>query len=69
MAFVIGQEFGTELVKLWGLEHCRDLKIHIPINGIVIITAEFNATDEQMKEFETVLKKYRLEEIKEGEKA
>ena len=25
-----GKDFGSELVKLWGLEHCRDIKIHIP---------------------------------------
>lgn len=63
MAVIEGRKFGDDLVKAWGFKNCRDIKIHIPCKGIVTITAEFNATKEQCSELETLLKKYRLEEI------
>lgn len=58
------QKFGTELVELWGFKHCRDIKIHVPANGIVTVAAEFIATKEQTEQLSGLLKKYRLEEIK-----
>lgn len=51
------------MVELWGFKHCRDIKIHIPSNGIVTITAEFSATREQMEQLSGLLKKYELHEI------
>jgi hypothetical protein len=63
MAVITGRVFGSELVKLWGLEHCRNIKIDIPSNGLVIITAEFNAQKEDMEKVEQIFKKYQLKEI------
>jgi hypothetical protein len=65
MAGVTGRSIGGELTELWGWRECRDIKIHIPLNGIVTITAEFNATRDQMDQCDAVIKKYRLEEIPE----
>jgi len=65
MAPATGRNFGDELVKMWGLKKCHDIKIHIPCNGLVVITAEFNADKEQMEQCASILKKYRLEEIDE----
>jgi hypothetical protein len=65
MSAIAGKFFGDELTKLWGLKGCRDIKIHIPLNGIVVITVEFNPTKEQMEQCESILKQYRLEEIPE----
>lgn len=67
MSSIAGRKFGDELTKLWGFKNCRDLKIHIPLNGIVTITAEFNAEKEQMESVAKVIKKYRLEEIREDD--
>lgn len=65
---ITGRSVGDELVNLWGLKNCRDIKIHIPNNGLVAITAEFNATKDQMEQCKTILKRFRLEEItEEGE--
>lgn len=63
-----GKHFGSELCDLWGLKNCTDIKIHIPYNGIVKITAEFNATIEQGESLKTLIKKCWLEEIVEKEK-
>jgi hypothetical protein len=65
MGGVTGRFAGDELTKLWGFKGCRDIKIHIPLNGIVTITAEFNATRDQMEQAKAIIKKYRLEEIPE----
>jgi hypothetical protein len=65
MAPATGRNFGDGLVKMWGFENCRDIKIHIPCDGLVSITAEFNADKEQMEQFSSILKKFRLEEISE----
>lgn len=65
MSAISGKRVGDELTKLWGFKGCRNIKIHIPNNGIVTITAEFNATKEQMDQCEAILKRYQLEEIKE----
>lgn len=51
-------------MELWGFKHCRDIKIHVPANGIVTVAAEFIATKEQTEQLSGLLKKYRLEEIK-----
>lgn len=67
MSAVSGRHAGDELTKLWGWDNCRDIKIHFPLNGIVKITAEFNATKEQMDQLGIVLKQYQLEEIPEKE--
>lgn len=68
MTGVMGRIIGDELTKLWGFENCRDIKIHIPSQGIVTITAEFKAEKEQMDQCKAIIKKYRLEEIpEEGE--
>lgn len=63
MNTIRGKCVGDELVILWGLKNCRDIKIHIPNDGIVTITAEFNATREQMDQVNSIVKKYQLEEI------
>lgn len=60
---ITGRSVGDELANLWGLKNCRDIKIHIPNNGLVAITAEFNATKDQMEQCKTILKRFRLEEI------
>ena len=68
MAGITGRKFGDELTKAWGFKNCRDIKIHIPVNGIVTITAEFNAERDQMDCFSNkIIKRYRLEEIVESE--
>jgi len=59
---ITGNVFGGELAKLWGFEHCTDIKIYIPANGVVKITAEFNCDEEKAKSIENGLKKYHLEE-------
>lgn len=64
---ITGRQLGDELTKLWGFKNCRDIKIHIPRNGIVTITAEFNATKDEADQLNTMLKQYRLEEILEKE--
>jgi len=66
MAGIMGRHFGDELIKLWGIENCRDIKIHIPLQGIVTIAVDFNSTEEQAEQLLDLLKKYRLEEIKEA---
>jgi hypothetical protein len=66
MRAISGRSFGDELTKLWGFKGCRDVKIHIPVNGIVTITAEFNATIDQMDQCESIIKKYQLEEMRDG---
>lgn len=63
MTYITGQSFGGELAKLWGLENCRDIKIHIPVNDTVKITVELYGTKEQMASFRSIIKRYRLEEI------
>jgi len=60
---VFGKDIGNDLTKLWGFKNCRDIKIHIPVDGLVIITAEFNATKDQMDQLKSITKRYRLEEI------
>jgi len=44
---ITGVNFGSKLVELWGWKNCRDIKILIPVDGIVTIQAEFNCTEEQ----------------------
>ena len=66
MSAIAGKFVGDELTKLWGLKNCRDITIHIPYKGIVTITAEFNATKNQWGQYESIIKKYQLEEIKEA---
>jgi len=63
MAGITGRNFGNELAKLWGFGNCKDIKIHIPISGLVEITALFNMTTEQGKGLAEVIKKYNLEEV------
>jgi len=63
MAILRGRQLGDEIAKALGLKHCKDLKIHIPINGIVTITADFNAEDGDVEHMMPIIKKYRLEEI------
>ena len=65
MSAITGRSVGDELTKAWGFKNCRDIKIHIPCNGIVTITAEFNMEKDQMEQCESILKQYRLEEIPE----
>jgi len=69
MAIITGRDVGNELVEMWGFKECRDIKIHLPANGIVTITAEFNATRDQVDQIKNTIKKYRLEEIQDPEEA
>lgn len=63
MTKIAGRFFGDELTKLWGMKNCKDIKIHIPLNGLVEITALFNATNEQGKDLIETMKKYNLVEV------
>lgn len=63
MATLTGRKLGDEIARALNLKHCRDLKIHIPIDGIVIITAEFNAQKEDLEKMLPIIKQYRLEKI------
>ena len=65
MAAITGKSIGDELTKHWGLKGCRDIWINIPVNGLVTIMAEFNATKDQVDQCKTIVKKYRLEETNE----
>jgi len=65
MAFSLGQNTLKEIVDHFGLKHVRRLNIDIPVDGIVVITAEMYPEGDGVNKVLTIFKKYRLEEINE----
>jgi hypothetical protein len=60
-----GGRLANEICDAFGLKHVRDLKIHMPHNGIFTVTAEFYPEIDGVKQFTPILKKFRLEAIEE----
>jgi hypothetical protein len=63
MKLATGQNMGTEICDILGLEHCNLLDIHIGRNEFVTITARFIPEVDEMNQVVEVVKKYRLMEI------
>ena len=63
MAYVTGaNKIGKDICDALGLKHCRDIKIHIPANGIVTVIAELYPEIDGAMQFPAILKRFRLEE-------
>jgi hypothetical protein len=62
-------KFCGDIAKALGLEHARKIDIHMEVNGVVIITAEYYMSNQQGQDISDVFKKYVLclEEIPNGE--
>ena len=59
-----GGRLAKELCDALGLKHVRNLIIQMPRNGLFTVTAEFYPEIDGVKQMTTILKKFRLEEIK-----
>lgn len=62
MVFALSQKTLKEIADQFGLKNCRDIKIHIPITGIVTITAEVYPEVDGIRSLMSVLKVYELTE-------
>ena len=65
MPAIRGKDFGVRLTELWGWKGCRSINIHIPVDGIVMISAEFYATQEQADGTMIALRDYVLMDVTE----
>jgi hypothetical protein len=57
---VWGRDVGSKLSKLWGIDLITDIKIHIPLDGMVRVTIEKMIDEKEAKIFEESIETYSL---------
>lgn len=62
-----GGKIAKEICDVLGLKHVRCLDLHMAINDIFTVTATFYPEIEGVKQFSTIIKKYKLALIDENE--
>ena len=64
MAIATGPQIGKEIANALGIKHCRKLDIHMRMNELVTVEAEFFPEIDGIKQLVPILKRFELIEKK-----